>query len=170
MNIPRPDSFAPVISNGTYIGRECHLGKWADHYRVHLGGEFGDFDAWFNIDTVYPLEFRGITIPTITAAYHHTNMVPIFNWHVPQLPNPNITTSTPSDPAKKFFPETLSWAALDDIFTTFENKKGNCLPVDLLQKEMMSTSFVNLLDSYQQVLDDKSMFEWIKFEILRGLV
>lgn len=69
MGLPRPDSFVPSVVNGTYIDRECHLGFWSDRYQVPIGGNFGNFDAWFHIDTVFPLEFRGVTIPTVTAYF-----------------------------------------------------------------------------------------------------
>jgi hypothetical protein len=83
MGLPRPDSFVPSVVNGTYIGRECHLGYWSDRYQVPIGGEFGNFDSWFHIDTAYPLEFRGVTIPTVTANFEHTDMVPIFEYTAP---------------------------------------------------------------------------------------
>jgi len=78
MGIPRPDSFVPAVTFGAYTGRECHKGFWADRYTVDMGEVFGNFDAWWHVDTVYPLEYRGITIPTILASFQHTNMVPIF--------------------------------------------------------------------------------------------
>ena len=80
MGLPRPDSFVPSVTGAKSVGRECHLGYWADHYAVDMGKVFGDFDAWFHIDTIYPLEFSGVTIPTITAHMVHQNMVPIFGY------------------------------------------------------------------------------------------
>jgi len=80
MGIPRPDCFSTSISGGNYTGRECRLGYWADHYVVDMGPQYGPFEAWFHVDTAYPLEFKGMTIPTVLADMIHSNMVPIFEY------------------------------------------------------------------------------------------
>lgn len=154
MGIPRPDSFVPSISNASVVGRECHLGYWADHYSVYMGGKYGSFDAWFHIDTAFPLEFNGITIPTIRAAFQHTNMVPMFEYQ--DSKKPNITGDITEAP-KLFFPEFLgSWDALDKLFTDFESHKGNCLPVaDLFDQYISNSSddhLSTLMKSYQDIL------------------
>lgn len=127
MGIPRPDAFAPAITNGTLVGRECHLGFWADHYSVPIGGQYGNFDAWFHIDTSMPLEFSGITIPTIMAKFEHKNMIPIFDY----LPGYKPTDSKKvQDNEPTFFPDFVgSWDAFDQMWLDFEKEKGSCLPV-----------------------------------------
>ena len=45
-----------------------------------MGPGYGPFEAWFHVDTVYPLEFKGMTIPTVLATMVHSNMIPIFEY------------------------------------------------------------------------------------------
>lgn len=168
MGIARPDSFVPAITNGTLAGRECHLGYWADRYTVPIGGQYGDFDAWFHIDSTFPLEFRGVTIPTVLAAFEHTNTVPIFKYG---SVDPTSQDISPVD--DKFFPDFVgSLDGLDQLFTDFENMKGKChqIPMFLEQiSEKPDEELQSLMDSFEQAKENLSGQDtWPKFEVLKG--
>lgn len=164
MNLPRPDSFVPWIVDGEYAGRECHQGFWADRYTVPIGGDYGNFDAWFHIDTVYPLEFRGQTIPSVTAHFLHTDMVPIFDYTTPSDPD------SADKPKPVFFPDFIgSWQNLTSLFDDFNSYKGNCTPVgDFL---LMQNDFDALSDSeflFERLREEtEGIPEWFRFKILQ---